>query len=105
MQAQHEDQIEALGEQRLWTAVIARAIEDWVSGPLRMSIEADKYLFSGSNDFERVCEAAGLDSTALRERLLALKKSGYGPTALMMPRTALHGHSKVLQMPAGIRAA
>jgi hypothetical protein len=105
MQAKQENHIDTVGEQRLWTAVIARTIEDWVGGPLRMSVEADRYLFSGSADFERVCQAAGLDSVALRERLLALKKSGYGPSALMMPRTVLGGATKIVQMPLPNRAA
>lgn len=105
MQPKQENDIDVFGEQRLWTAVIARTIEDWVGGPLRMSIEADSYLFSNGKDFEKVCQSAGLDSTALRERLVALKKSGYGPSALMMPRTVLRSSVKVVQMPAPRRAA
>lgn len=89
MQTKHETHVDVAAERKLWTAVIAATIEEWVSGPLRLSIEADKYLFDKRSDFESVCQDAGLDAAALRDRLNTMKKAGLGPSALMMPRTIL----------------
>jgi hypothetical protein len=80
MQA-NEEHADVISEQRLWTAVVARAIEEWVSGTLRASREAENYLFNGGTDFEMVCQSAGLDARALRDKLVRLQKSGKGPTA------------------------
>jgi hypothetical protein len=73
---------EQLGEQRLWTAVIARAVLEWVSGPLRSQREAETYLFTDEKDFPKVCMAAGLDAQTLRTKLRKLKISGAGPAAV-----------------------
>ncbi len=73
---------EQLGEQRLWTAVIARAVSEWVSGPLRSQREAEAYLFNDERDFPKVCMAAGLDAQTLRTKLRKLKGSGAGPDAV-----------------------
>lgn len=81
MQTENEEHADVISEQRLWTAVVARAIEEWVSGTLRASREAETYLFDGGTDFELVCQSAGLDSHALRDKLLRLQKSGRGPAA------------------------
>jgi hypothetical protein len=56
-------------EARLWQAVIVSTIEEWVSGPLRQSREAEKFLFSDNADFRLVCESAGMDAESLRQRL------------------------------------
>jgi hypothetical protein len=42
-------------EQRVWTVVIARTVEEWISGPLRSQREAESYLFSDEKDFPAVC--------------------------------------------------
>jgi hypothetical protein len=60
---------EAPKETRLWQAVIVSTVEEWVSGPLRRSREAEKFLFSDNADFRLVCESAGMDVQALRQRL------------------------------------
>jgi len=73
---------ERLVEERLWTAVIARAVQEWVSGPLRTQREAENYLFNDDQDFPKVCLAAGLDAKALRTKLRRLKVSGAGPAAV-----------------------
>jgi hypothetical protein len=70
---------EVEGEQRVWLAVIARTVEEWVSGPLRAQMEAEDYLLNDKVDFETVCEAAGLNASTLRSKLLRLKKNGAGP--------------------------
>ena len=75
-----DSNIEVIAEQRVWTAVIARTVEEWVSGPLGSQREAELYLFTDETDFPAVCRSAGLDPQALRRKLNRLKKSGAGPT-------------------------
>ena len=53
----------------LWRAVIATAIQDWLSGSLRLKREAERYLFENSRDLSLVCESAGMDIARLRTRL------------------------------------
>ena len=77
-----DSNIEVIAEQRVWTAVIARTVEEWVSGPLRSQREAESYLFSDETDFPAVCRSAGLDPQALRRKLNKLKTSGAGPTPI-----------------------
>lgn len=59
-----------IGERRLWTAVIVRAVEDWLSGPLRTQRAAQKFLFDDDKNFYNVCNCAGLDPASFRSRLL-----------------------------------
>jgi hypothetical protein len=77
-----ESNIEVGAEQRIWTAVIARAVEEWISGPLGSQREAESYLFNDETDFPAVCRSAGLDPQTLRRKLDKLKKSGAGPTRI-----------------------
>jgi hypothetical protein len=44
-------EMEEVPEQRLWRAVIASTVQEWVSGPLRMKQEAEKFLFGNSQDY------------------------------------------------------
>jgi len=57
----------------LWRAVIARTIQEWISGPLRRQREAEQYLFDDNRDFPLVCKSAGMDSGQLRSRLARLR--------------------------------
>lgn len=66
---------EVIAEERLWTAVIARTVEEWVSGPMNSRREAEEYLFGESEDFKHVCRAAGLNPEALQSKLKRLKKA------------------------------
>jgi hypothetical protein len=66
--------VEVMAEARLWRAVIASAIWEWVSGPLRSKREAEKYLFGNSKDFTLVCESAGMDAGRLRAGLLRFRE-------------------------------
>ncbi len=59
-----------IGERRLWTAVIVKAVEDWRDGSLRARREAQKFLFDDDEDFQRVCAAAGLEPDSFRVKLL-----------------------------------
>jgi hypothetical protein len=63
---------ETAGEVRLWQAVVVRAIEDWMSGPLRQRRQADHYIFA-DNDFATVCQSARLDADDLRARLSKIR--------------------------------
>lgn len=85
-----EIQEQVAGEQRIWLAVIARTVEEWVGGALRNQMEAEEYLFKDSSDFSSVCAAAGLDAGALRSKLLRLKKNGAGPKPLHSVRSVKH---------------
>lgn len=64
---------EAIGEVRLWQAVLLRTIQEWVSGPLRQHRQAEEYLFQDNKDFPRVCQSAGLDPDDLRARLTRIR--------------------------------
>src|SRR6266481_2864913 len=46
-------------EQRLWRAVIAKTLEEWMNGPLRFSRIAEEFLFYDNKDFVSVCSSAG----------------------------------------------
>jgi hypothetical protein len=63
---------EAIAEIRLWTAVVAGAVQDWRFGTMRARRDAEEFLFGNSPDFDIVCGRAGLDSNCLRERLLKI---------------------------------
>jgi hypothetical protein len=56
-------------EQKLWRAVIASTVEEWVSGPLRKKREAEQFLFSDNEDYKTVCYSAGINPENLRGRL------------------------------------
>lgn len=87
MNSSVEIQEQVAGEQRIWLAVIARTVEEWVSGTLRNQMEAEEYLLRDDSDFSTVCAAAGLDANALRAKLLRLKKNGAGPKPLHTVRS------------------
>jgi hypothetical protein len=74
--------IEVGAEQRVWTAVIARTVEEWISGSLGSQREAESYLFNDETDFPDVCRSAGLDPQTLRRKLTKLKNSGAGPAPI-----------------------
>jgi hypothetical protein len=64
-------------EERLWRAVIARTLEEWVRGPLHYSRKAEEFLFHDNWDFPAVCRSAGMDARTLRNRLIAIRKRGF----------------------------
>jgi hypothetical protein len=71
---QNEVTEEFIAENRLWTAVIVQAIEDWRSGTLRARREAQRFLFEDDHEFNRVCGSAGFDPNSLRSKLLKVGK-------------------------------
>jgi len=62
-------EVEETAVQKLWRAVIATTVEEWVSGPLRRRREAEQFLFSDNHDFQTVCFSAGINPGNLRDRL------------------------------------
>lgn len=66
-------------EMRLWQAVIARTIQEWISGPLRSKRQAEEYLFRDQKDFPLVCQSAGLDPERLRSKLNRLRRQTLAP--------------------------
>jgi hypothetical protein len=64
---------ETTGEVRLWQAVVVRAIEDWMSGPLRQKRQAEHYIFDDNTDFAMACQSAGLNADDLRARLTRIR--------------------------------
>ncbi len=63
-------------EEKLWRAVIARTLEEWVRGPLRYSRKAEEFLFDDNRDFRAVCSSAGMDPGSLRKRLQSIRARG-----------------------------
>jgi len=50
-----EWEVEETAVQKLWRAVIASTVEEWVNGPLRKKREAEQFLFNDSRDYRTVC--------------------------------------------------
>ena len=62
-------EVEEGAVQKLWRAVIASTVEEWVSGPLRKKREAEQFLFDDNRDYRTVCYSAGINPENLRGRL------------------------------------
>jgi hypothetical protein len=60
-------------EQKLWRAVIASTVQEWIHGPLRKKREAEQFLFLDVTDYRTVCFSAGIDPSNLRERLQKIR--------------------------------
>ena len=65
-----------IAEQRLWRAVLADALQEWIHGPLRRQREAERFLFQDTEDFRTVCFSAGVDPAHLRYRLTKMLQNG-----------------------------
>jgi hypothetical protein len=63
-------------EEKLWRAVIARTLEEWVCGPLSRSRKAEQFLFNDEKDFQAVCSSAGMDPLNFRRRLHVIRARG-----------------------------
>lgn len=64
-------------EEKLWRAVIASTVEEWVNGPLRLSRQAEKFLFDDNADYRTVCYSAGINPEHLRSRLKKFARAGF----------------------------
>ena len=62
------------GEEKLWRAVIANTVREWIHGPLRLRREAEQYLFHNTEDYKTVCYSAGINPGDLRERLKRIRE-------------------------------
>ncbi|MFZ0334469.1 MAG: hypothetical protein WBG29_01540 [Candidatus Acidiferrales bacterium] len=71
-------------EQRLWTAVLVQALEDWRGDRIRTRREAEKFLFEDHKDFETVCAGAGIDPSSFRARLRRLNSAGTAPQPVQL---------------------
>jgi hypothetical protein len=69
----HDSDHLEIPEQKLWRAVIASTVEEWVHGPLRKKREAERFLFQNEKDYRVVCFSAGIDPVNLRARLLKIR--------------------------------
>jgi hypothetical protein len=65
----HGSVADEVPEQRLWRAVLASTVQEWISGPLRKKREAEQFLFHDTNDYLLVCHSAGIDPSHFRNRL------------------------------------
>ena len=69
-------------EQKLWRAVIATTVQEWISGPLRRQREAEQFLFNDNGDYRTVCFSAGIDPGDLRDRLKVIRSRSTAEVAL-----------------------
>ena len=65
----HSNEDQEIAEQKLWRAVIASTVEEWIHGPGRRQREAEQFLFNDDDDYRTVCFSAGIDPGDLRDRL------------------------------------
>src|ERR1700720_3042581 len=85
----HENVTEdCISERRLWTAVVAMAVEDWRNGSLRARREAQSFLLDDNGDFQAVCADAGLDPAPLRAPLLKIGQRVHMPGPYLHPIAA-----------------
>jgi hypothetical protein len=59
----------ATTETLFWRAVLAHAVQDWLSKSLRVKREAERYLFQDNEDLSTVCASAGINVDYLRKHL------------------------------------
>jgi hypothetical protein len=69
----HSSEDLEIAEQRLWRAVIANTVSEWVNGPLRRQREAEQFLFQDGEDYRTVCFSAGINPENLRDRLQKIR--------------------------------
>jgi hypothetical protein len=66
---QQSTEVEECAVQKLWRAVIASTVDEWVNGPLRRKRESEQFLFRDNKDYRTVCFSAGINPENLRARL------------------------------------
>ena len=69
----HSNDNQEIAEQKLWRAVIAGTVQDWIRGPIRRQREAEQFLFHDDNDYRTVCFSAEIDPGNLRNRLQKIR--------------------------------
>jgi hypothetical protein len=83
---ERNSQQQEMPEERLWRAVIASTVQEWIHGPLRQQREAEHFLFSNHKDFRTVCYSAGIDPANLRDRLEKFRSSKETATTMTTSR-------------------
>jgi hypothetical protein len=90
------NQDQGTAEEKLWRAVIAKTLEEWVRGPLRYSRKAEEFLFDDNRDFLAVCFSAGMDPGNLRKRLLSIRSRGLQKESVQLQyRARKKSHSQI----------
>ena len=85
-------------EERLWRAVIARTLEEWVRGPLRYSRIAEEFLFHDNKDFLSVCSSAGMDPLRLRKKLEHIRTRAFAkPVGNARPAGVMSNRQRISQ--------
>jgi hypothetical protein len=74
----HNGTVEETAEQKLWRAVIANTLDEWINGPLRQKREAEQFLLQDESDYRTVCFSAGIDPQDLRCRLQRIRSREAG---------------------------
>jgi hypothetical protein len=69
----HSCEDQEIAEQKLWRAVIASTVDEWIHGPVRRQREADQFLFHDDKDYRIVCLSAGINPENLRDRLQKIR--------------------------------
>ena len=77
----HRTETEETAVEKLWRAVIASTVEEWVNGPLRQKREAERFLFDDDRDYRTVCYSAGINPDHLRVRLEKIRARQTGDAA------------------------
>jgi len=72
---ERDSEHQEMPEQKLWRAVIASTVQEWIHGPLRKQREAEQFLFSNHKDYRTVCYSAGIDPANFRNRLEKYRSS------------------------------
>lgn len=62
-----------IAEMKLWSAVLANTIREWIHGSARLRLEAEEFLLHDEDDFPTVCSSAGMNPETLRGRLKTLR--------------------------------
>src|SRR3984893_17016581 len=84
-------------EERLWRAVIARTLEEWVRGPLRYSRIAEEFLFHDNKDFLSVCSSAGMDPLRLRKKLEYIRTRAFQKPSVNARSAGAQSHHQKLR--------
>ncbi len=82
----HHNEDHEIAEQRLWRAVIATTVQEWVQGPLRRQREAEQFLFHDDKDYRTVCYSAGINPGNLRDRLQKIRARAVAGAHIEAPK-------------------
>ena len=49
----HSSEDHEIAEQKLWRAVIANTVREWIHGPVRLRRQAEPYRFQNTEDYKQ----------------------------------------------------